>query len=86
MQSEMGGRLVKNWLLIDGYLEGMADTVAFDEMMGQDPGGICDTLSGFGISCIPCPGTSPHQGDFCLFLAAENATCPLLPGTAMVEI
>jgi len=72
--------------MVDVSLGGMIDTVAFDDMLGQNPGLICTTLGGFGIPCVTCPATSPHQGDYCIYLVAEGGICPLLAGLTMVAV
>ncbi len=82
-----GGRYATDGSTVsNARLEGLMDTIPFDEMLGFDPGGLCDTLDGLSIPCETCPASSPHQGDFCLYLAAEGGVCPLLPGVTMVPV
>ena len=67
-------------------LEGIVDVVAFDLLLGFDPGTLCDTLAGLGITCVTCPPTALHQGDYCLELVLEDGVCPLLDGFEMIEV
>jgi len=84
---EFGGAYLPDGsAMVNVQLGGMIDTVAFDDMLGQNPGLICTTLGGFGITCVTCPATSPHQGDYCIYLVAEGGTCPLLAGLTMVAV
>ena len=72
--------------MVDVQLAGNIDTVAFDDMLGQDAGLICATLSGFGIPCVTCPASSPHQGDYCLYVVADSGVCPMLAGLTLVAV
>jgi len=82
-----GGRFaVDGTEIVEVGLEGMVDVVAFDLLLGFNPGTLCDTLAGAGIDCVTCPPTATHQGDFCLHLVLEDGVCPLLEGLTMTEI
>ncbi len=67
-------------------LEAMVDLAPYDTYFGWDPGSLCDALEDIGAECVDCPADGPNQGPYCIFLAANSGTCPLLEGMTMTEV
>jgi len=66
------------------YFEAMADTAPYAQYLGLDDDALCETLeSATDAECVECPPGGPNQGPFCVFVAAEGGTCPLLHGLTM---
>ena len=68
------------------YMAAELDTAALDEALGFNLGFVCGLLAAISAQCQTCPASSPHAGDYCIHVVAEQGTCPLLPGISMQSI
>lgn len=61
-----------------GRASGLGDTRNLGPILelGEEPGAVCDLVSGMGITCIPCPDDQPY----CLTLSAIDVSAPDVPG------
>ncbi len=73
--------------IVDVAMSLTADLACADEVLGVDPGTLCafgEDMS--GIECDACPADAPHEGDYCLFMAAVDGTCGRIEGLVLEEI
>ena len=72
--------------VVDTHVEAFADLAGADELLGFDPGTLCETAwETSDIQCVACPDVCPHQGEYCLLVEAEGGICPFLADMSIVE-